>query len=69
MLRYGVSHGNILLFQPRPQKWREMFDSFDYNQDGIIDAAELESALNHYECALFRMKKLRPISEDSSRGL
>ncbi|KAI9452385.1 hypothetical protein BJY52DRAFT_1124414 [Lactarius psammicola] len=30
-------------------KWREMFDSFDYNQDGIIDAAELASALNHYE--------------------
>ncbi|KAH9025111.1 hypothetical protein EDB85DRAFT_2179749 [Lactarius pseudohatsudake] len=30
-------------------KWREMFESFDYNQDGIIDAAELASALNHYE--------------------
>jgi len=30
-------------------KWREMFESFDYNQDGIIDAGELASALNHYE--------------------
>ncbi|KAI9434774.1 hypothetical protein H4582DRAFT_742987 [Lactarius indigo] len=30
-------------------KWREMFESFDYNQDGIIDATELASALNHYE--------------------
>ncbi|KAH9053036.1 hypothetical protein EDB87DRAFT_1654875 [Lactarius vividus] len=30
-------------------KWREMFDSFDYNQDGIIDATELASALDHYK--------------------
>jgi len=30
------------------KQWREMFESFDYNQDGIIDAAELSSALNHY---------------------
>lgn len=30
------------------KQWREMFESFDYNQDGIIDAAELASALNHY---------------------
>jgi len=30
-----------------------MFESFDYNQDGIIDAAELASALNHYEWVLF----------------
>jgi len=30
-------------------KWREMFESFDYNEDGIIDAAELESALHHYK--------------------
>lgn len=33
-------------------KWREMFESFDYNRDGIIDAAELESALNHYELSV-----------------
>ena len=38
-----------------------MFESFDYNQDGIIDAAELESALNHYKCALFHTKQLRSI--------
>jgi len=30
------------------KQWREMFESFDYNQDGIIDAAELSSALGHY---------------------
>ncbi|KAF8266762.1 hypothetical protein EI94DRAFT_1802642 [Lactarius quietus] len=35
-------------------KWREMFESFDYNQDGIIDAAELESALNHYQLQVGR---------------
>jgi hypothetical protein len=29
-----------------------MFESFDYNRDGIIDAAELESALNHYELSV-----------------
>jgi Ca2+-binding EF-hand superfamily protein len=63
-----VSLTEILIFfsyNPRSQQWREMFESFDYNQDGIIDAAELESALNHYECALFRLKLLRSISEDS----
>jgi Ca2+-binding EF-hand superfamily protein len=43
-----------------------MFESFDYNRDGIIDAAELESALNHYECAFFHLKQLRSISEDSN---
>ncbi|KAF8267015.1 hypothetical protein EI94DRAFT_1701298 [Lactarius quietus] len=36
------------------EKWREMFESFDYNQDGIIDAAELESALNHYQLQVGR---------------
>ncbi|KAH9005398.1 hypothetical protein EDB86DRAFT_1440665 [Lactarius hatsudake] len=30
------------------KQWREMFDSFDYNQDGIIDATELSNALSHY---------------------
>ncbi|KAN0136150.1 hypothetical protein V8E53_006010, partial [Lactarius tabidus] len=49
--------GGIGLEELRPlwlyvTKWREMFDSFDYNQDGIIDAAELESALNHYKLSV-----------------
>ena len=43
-----------------------MFESFDYNQDGIIDAAELSSALNHYKSVLFLLKGLRSISENSS---
>ncbi|KAH9046328.1 hypothetical protein EDB83DRAFT_1537143 [Lactarius deliciosus] len=30
------------------KQWREMFESFDYNQDGIIDATELSNALGHY---------------------
>ncbi|KAH9169196.1 hypothetical protein EDB89DRAFT_2072771 [Lactarius sanguifluus] len=30
------------------KQWREMFESFDYNQDGIIDATELSNALSHY---------------------
>ena len=30
-----------------------MFESFDYNKDGIIDATELEIALNYYKCACF----------------
>ncbi|KAI9452871.1 hypothetical protein BJY52DRAFT_1291442 [Lactarius psammicola] len=30
------------------KQWREMFESFDYNQDGIIDASELSNALGHY---------------------
>ena len=42
-----------------------MFESFDYNQDGIIDAAELSSALNHYKCVLFLPTWLRSISENS----
>ncbi|KAI0250847.1 hypothetical protein BJV78DRAFT_1215684 [Lactifluus subvellereus] len=29
-----------------------MFDSFDDNADGIIDAGELEKALNHYGMAV-----------------
>lgn len=56
MLRYGVSHGDILSLPTLFQKWREMFESFDYNQDGIIDAGELASALDHYECVLFHLK-------------
>jgi Ca2+-binding EF-hand superfamily protein len=39
------------LVQPRLQQWREMFDSFDDNKDGIIDAGELAKALNHYQYA------------------
>ncbi|KAI0302876.1 hypothetical protein B0F90DRAFT_178637 [Multifurca ochricompacta] len=31
------------------RQWRVMFDSFDDNQDGIIDAGELANALNHYD--------------------
>ena len=65
MLRYGVSHGDILSFPTLSQKWREMFESFDYNQDGIIDAGELASALNHYGCALFQLKWLHSQSECS----
>jgi len=30
------------------KQWREMFESFDDNQDGIIDAGELLNALRHY---------------------
>jgi len=41
---------------PLSQQWREMFESFDYNQDGIIDAAELSNALGHYKCVLFLLK-------------
>jgi len=49
--------GEIALEEFKPlwayvMQWREMFESFDYNQDGIIDAAELESALNHYELSV-----------------
>jgi len=34
------------------KQWREMFDSFDDNKDGIIDAGELDKALKHYEMAV-----------------
>lgn len=30
------------------KQWREMFESFDDNQDGIIDAVELSNALKYY---------------------
>ena len=50
------------LFQTLSQNWREMFESFDYNQDGIIDAAELASALNYYECVLFHVRWLRSMT-------
>jgi len=30
------------------KQWREMFESFDDNQDGIIDAGELSNALRYY---------------------
>ncbi len=51
-----LSHGDlqsVSLPTSGSQQWRQMFESFDYNQDGIIDAAELASALNHYEFAYF----------------
>ncbi|KAN0136146.1 hypothetical protein V8E53_006006 [Lactarius tabidus] len=31
------------------KQWREMFESFDDNQDGIIDAGELSNALQYYK--------------------
>ncbi|KAH9973114.1 hypothetical protein BGW80DRAFT_286142 [Lactifluus volemus] len=31
------------------KQWREMFDSFDDNKDGIIDARELATALGYYD--------------------
>jgi Ca2+-binding EF-hand superfamily protein len=34
-----------------------MFDSFDDNKDGIIDAGELAKALDHYEYAYFHPKR------------
>jgi Ca2+-binding EF-hand superfamily protein len=30
-----------------------MFESFDDNQDGIIDAGELSNALQYYKCVPF----------------
>jgi hypothetical protein len=52
-----VSHSPFFsLSPPRPQQWREMFESFDKNKDDIIDAAELSIALEHYECVLFHLK-------------
>jgi Ca2+-binding EF-hand superfamily protein len=60
-LCYGMASAPtkiFCLFQPLSQKWREMFESFDYNQDSIIDAAELASALNHYECVSFEVVAL-----------
>jgi len=33
------------------QQWRQMFDSFDADRDGRIDASELSQALEHYKYA------------------
>src|ERR1700744_6408832 len=30
-----------------------MFESFDYNRDGIIDSFGLSDTLRHYECVVF----------------
>src|SRR6266404_675604 len=35
-----------------------MFDSFDENQNGIIDASELANALRHYKCVLSSSSQL-----------
>ena len=31
------------------QQWRQMFESFDADNDGTIDASELSRALAHYK--------------------
>lgn len=33
------------------QQWRQMFDAFDVDRDGRIDASELSKALDHYKYA------------------
>lgn len=65
----GLCQGRVLLahifrlVQLLSQQWREMFESFDDNQDGIIDAGELSNALRYYKSVLFVLTWKRSLSE------
>lgn len=37
-----------------------MFESFDYNRDGIIDSFGLSDTLRHYECVVFSFETDAP---------